>query len=112
MSANGSLALAPLALLALAARKRIAALLLLVFVALHLAYVQRAGGDWMPYGRFVLPLLPVALVLAAWGGQWIADAVRPVLGRASLVLLLYRWRRWRSWCTGPSGTSPPNRCSR
>ena len=62
--------------------------MLLVFVALHLAYVQRAGGDWMPYGRFVLPLLPVALVLAAWGGQWIADALRRVLGRVSLVLLL------------------------
>ncbi len=84
MSANGSLALAPLALLALAARKRIAALLLLAFVALHLAYVVRAGGDWMPYGRFLLPLLPVALVLAAWGGQWIADALRP-LARARVA---------------------------
>ena len=114
MGANGSLALVPLALLALAARKRLAALLLLVFAALHLAYVRRAGGDWMPYGRFVLPLLPVGLVLTAWGGQWIADALGRVdgarlaerspsregsgtlpgfptrrrLGRASLVLLL------------------------
>ncbi len=88
MSANGSLALAPLALLALAARKRIAALLLVVFVALHLAYVVRAGGDWMPYGRFLLPLLPVALVLAAWGGQWIVAALRPWLGRASLAFLV------------------------
>ena len=88
MSANGSLALAPLALLALAARKRIAALLLVVFVALHLAYVVRAGGDWMPYGRFLLPLLPVALVLAVWGGQWIVAALRPWLGRASLAFLL------------------------
>ncbi len=88
MSANGSLALAPLGLLALAARKRTAALLLVAFVALHLAYVVRAGGDWMPYGRFLLPLLPVLLVLAAWGGQWIADALRPRFGRASLVLLL------------------------
>ncbi len=88
MRANGSLALAPLALLALAARQRIVALLLLAFVALHLAYVVRAGGDWMPYGRFLLPLLPVALVLAAWGGQWIADGLRRWLGRASLVLLL------------------------
>lgn len=88
IEANGSLALAPLALLALAARKRIAALLLLAFVAMHLAYVVRAGGDWMPYGRFLLPLLPVALVLAAWGGQWIASALHRWLGRVSLVFLL------------------------
>jgi hypothetical protein len=42
----------------------------------------------MPYGRFLLPLLPVALVLAAWGGQWTAAALRRWLGRAALALLL------------------------
>ena len=90
MSSNGSLVLAPLALLALLGKagKRTGALLLLAFVAVHLAYVERAGGDWMPYGRFLLPLLPVTLVLAAWGGEWIADAFRRWLGRASLALLV------------------------
>jgi len=88
MRANGWLALAPLGLLALVARKRIATLALVAFVAVHVAYVVRAGGDWMPYGRFLLPLLPVMLVLAAWGGQRLAAGLRPRLGRASLVLLL------------------------
>ncbi len=110
--ANGSLALAPLALLALAARKRIAALLLLAFVALHLAYVVRAGGDWMPYGRFLLPL--------AAGGAGAGGVGRPVdrrrapsLARARVagVVCYCRWPRWRSSCTGPSGTSPPSRCN-
>ena len=36
----------------------------------------------------------------------------PCSGARRWCCCCYRWRRWRSWCTGPSGTSPPNRCSR
>lgn len=38
-------------------------------VAAHGAYVVAVGGDWMPAARFVLPVLPLLLLLAQ-GGLW------------------------------------------
>lgn len=46
-----------------------------LFVLGHILYVVRVGGDWMPFGRFLLPILPLALVTAVWGGQALAAAV-------------------------------------
>jgi hypothetical protein len=43
-------------------RRRVAALAGCL-VALHLAYVVRVGGDWMPFGRFVLPVVPLLVSL-------------------------------------------------
>jgi hypothetical protein len=45
-------------------RRRRAAALAGCFVALHLAYVVRVGGDWMPFGRFVLPVVPLLVSLS------------------------------------------------
>ena len=36
-------------------------------IAGHLAYVVVVGGDWMPYYRFVLPVLPLLCVLVQEG---------------------------------------------
>ena len=85
---NGSLVMLPFALLSIARRRRIAGLALASFVALHVTYVVRAGGDWMPYGRFLLPILPLTLVLVAWGGQEIAEIFRPRVGRVATLCLL------------------------
>lgn len=54
----------PAALMALAARWRCSAVLIVVFTA----YVCRVGGDAFAYARFFMPLLPVLAVLAvlAW----------------------------------------------
>jgi hypothetical protein len=49
----------------------------------HLAYVIRVGGDWMPFGRFVLPVVP--LLLAAF-----VTAAEEVAARVAT-----RWRRLR-----------------
>lgn len=33
------------------------------FLALGAAYVVHVGGDWMPYGRFIVPFIPVMVLL-------------------------------------------------
>jgi hypothetical protein len=52
----------------------------IVFVTVHLVYVVTVGGDWMPFARFVLPVVPlmICLIVAA-----AADAMR-ALGRTPL----------------------------
>jgi hypothetical protein len=67
-------------------RRRLDALCLVAFAGLHVAYVIKVGGDWMPYGRFLLPVLPLAAVLVAWGGCDLIGLARGRLGRAALVL--------------------------
>lgn len=42
---------------------------LVVGALANLAYVGKVGGDWMPFHRFLLPILPLAAVLMAWGVQ-------------------------------------------
>ncbi len=39
-------------------------------------YIDRVGGDWMPFRRFFLPILPLACVLIAWGIARVLDDVR------------------------------------
>jgi arabinofuranosyltransferase len=39
------------------------------FVSLYLAYVARVGGDWMPFGRFVIPVLPLLICFQVIGGR-------------------------------------------
>jgi hypothetical protein len=53
-------------------RRRLVAALLGAFVVIHWAYVVKAGGDWMPFGRFILPTVPLLVVLLGAAG---ADAV-------------------------------------
>jgi hypothetical protein len=55
---------------------------LVLFVLGHVLYVVRVGGDWMPFGRFLLPVLPLALVTAVWGGQTLAEAFGGLGGAA------------------------------
>src|SRR6185436_8358379 len=50
-------------------RQRPAALVLGGFLFLHLLYVVQVGGDWMPFGRFVLPVVPPLVVLLGVAAQ-------------------------------------------
>ncbi len=50
----------------LLARRRAAAAWLAAFAVPYLAYVVRVGGDWMPYGRFVIPVAPILIALLVW----------------------------------------------
>ena len=39
------------------------------FVVGHLLYVVKVGGDWMSFGRFVLPVVPLLVVLTVVAGM-------------------------------------------
>jgi hypothetical protein len=59
----GALALLPLAVTAIICGPRREAL------GLSLAVLLNVGGDWMPFNRFLLPVVPLAAVLVGWGVQ-------------------------------------------
>jgi hypothetical protein len=48
---------------------------LLVTLSCYLAYVIAVGGDALVHHRFIVPVLPVFLVLAVWGGRHLLDVV-------------------------------------
>ncbi len=78
------------ALLPLAwARARPAALAVLAAILVRVAFHVWSGGPWMARGRFLIPVLPLVLPLAAWG---VALALRGrwprALGFAALAALL------------------------
>lgn len=50
----------------------------LAAVAVQFLYVIAVGGDWMPLHRFVIPVLPVAAVLAAAWAQTRPGVVAPL----------------------------------
>jgi hypothetical protein len=82
---NGVYAVAPFALY-LVVRRRLAGIFLVLYSVLHAAYVIKVGGDWMPYGRFLLPIFPFALIIAVWAG---ADLVALLRGRLRAAALLF-----------------------
>ncbi|MCG5052795.1 MAG: hypothetical protein KA712_07525 [Myxococcales bacterium] len=59
-------------------RRNLAAAILGAFSVLHLVYVTKVGGDWMPFGRFVLPVVPLLLVLSVVGSRDILDVCSTV----------------------------------
>lgn len=67
--------LAPLGAVWLLARGRGWAAVPLVAATAQLAYVMKVGGDWMPFGRFILPVIPLLLVLLLAG---MVDAIGAV----------------------------------
>lgn len=62
--------------------RRREALPLILYASGHLAYAACVGGDWMPYGRFVLPAVPLLVVLVIWAGNEVGRMV-PLRGFAS-----------------------------
>jgi len=65
----GALALLPLAVLPVVSGPRREALGLSLAVLLQIAHGVNVGGDWMPFNRFFLPIVPLAAVLVGWGVQ-------------------------------------------
>ncbi|MBC8132914.1 MAG: hypothetical protein H7X95_08020 [Deltaproteobacteria bacterium] len=59
----------------LLARARGWAVPLVVAAAAQLLYVMKVGGDWMPFGRFVMPAVPLLTVLLIGG---MVEAVRTI----------------------------------
>ena len=65
-------------------RRRLTAALMGCFVVAHLLYVVKVGGDWMSFGRFVLPVVPLLVVLTIVAG---ADVVTAAFRSRSIL----RW---------------------
>jgi hypothetical protein len=65
----GALALLPLGVLPVASGPRREALCLSLAVLLQAAHAVNVGGDWMPFNRFFLPIVPLSAVLVGWGVQ-------------------------------------------
>jgi hypothetical protein len=75
--------LVPLAVLApLAVRRTPRALAIVLASIAHLASIVAAGGDWMPYARLIVPVLP-SLVLA---GALASRCMRPAIAAARLAV--------------------------
>lgn len=51
---------------------------LLALVAIWFAYVAFSSGDWMPYFRFFVPVLPVVYLLMMQGAIDVADVLGPM----------------------------------
>jgi hypothetical protein len=59
-------------------------------IVLYLVFAGMTGGDWMPFNRFLLPVVPLGAILATWGAaRFREDAQRfPLLLRAGAQGLL------------------------
>jgi arabinofuranosyltransferase len=90
----GLFAFVPLALAPLFWGPRREAAALWTAIALQLAYVAHVGGDWMPFQRFFLPVVPLGAVLAGLGVDRLSRNLRALRGalawplRAGLVAAL------------------------
>jgi hypothetical protein len=86
----GGLPLLPLLFLPLIRGARREAACLAVAVLLQVFYAISVGGDWMPFNRFFLPVVPLVAVLAGWGSEqfWRTFAHSRIMVRWSAHLLL------------------------
>jgi hypothetical protein len=50
-------------------RRQLGAALVGCYVFVHWTYVMMVGGDWMPFGRFILPTVPLLVVLLGAAGS-------------------------------------------
>jgi arabinofuranosyltransferase len=88
----GALALLPLAAFPIVrGPRRGEAIGLSLAVLLQSAHAVNVGGDWMPFNRFFLPIVPLAAVLVGWGVQQVwrisAQYAWPQRGAALVSLL-------------------------
>lgn len=82
----GILALLPIAVLPVMRGPRRAAAALLCAVLLQIFYATTVGGDWMPFNRFFLPVVPLGAVLIGWGMQRVGLLFRALRGVPSAIV--------------------------
>lgn len=80
----GALPLLPLLGVPLVRGPRYEAACLSIAVVLQLFHAVNVGGDWMPFNRFFLPIVPLLAVLVAWG---VAGAFQSVVASSWVVRL-------------------------
>ncbi|MEO7032888.1 MAG: hypothetical protein ABI335_03645, partial [Polyangiaceae bacterium] len=90
----GAIPLLPLLAVPLVRGPRREAVGLAFAIALQVAYAMTTGGDWMPFNRFFLPIVPLVAVLAGWGVEQVwqlgreLDAGSRWLSRAAVLVAL------------------------
>lgn len=91
--ALGLQALLPLAFIAVARKPSRDTVFVALLILCHGSYVLQTGGDWMPFWRFFIPVLPLVMVLVAWGisEAWQACGRLPLWARAVPAAVI-------SWC--------------
>ncbi|MGC4092459.1 MAG: hypothetical protein QM756_32195 [Polyangiaceae bacterium] len=72
----GLVALLPLALVPLLWGPRREAAALWTAIALQVGYATHVGGDWMPFERFFLPVVPLGAVLTGLGFDRVSHGLR------------------------------------
>ncbi len=82
----GAMALLPIVSLPLMRGPRRATAALGSAVLLQVAYATSVGGDWMPFNRFFLPVVPLCAVLVGWGVQRIWLTFRTLRGMPRALL--------------------------
>lgn len=75
LAATGVLVMVPFLILLLHRLAR-PVWLLVFYAAGHTAYVIRVGGDWMPFSRFFVPIVPIVYVLCVWAVVDVAARAR------------------------------------
>ena len=80
--ALGLLAAVPVGIAALVRKPRADALLLWTIAGVQCVYVVAIGGDWMPMARWLIPVVPLFLVLVAWGGE---DVLQRISARGWMI---------------------------
>jgi arabinofuranosyltransferase len=57
-------------------RRQRPALLIGLFALVQVVYAARVGGDWMPNARFLLPAVPLFIVLLAWAAEGLIESAK------------------------------------
>lgn len=73
------------AIFACARRFDASRLFLAALVCTQLSYAISVGGDWMPFNRFALPILPALTILFVWGLSDIWHLARSTSPRAAIL---------------------------
>ncbi|MBW1865372.1 MAG: hypothetical protein JRI64_07055 [Deltaproteobacteria bacterium] len=89
----GLLVVMPVAAIALIRKPRADVLLLWLLFLAQCIYAVVVGGDWMPFARLLLPVVPLIIVAFAWGNEELVGFVRD---HQSLAFLSFGGRAGRT----------------
>jgi len=65
-------------------------------IVAHLSYILLVGGDWMPFYRFIMPVIPLLFLLMQKGIVRLYELARPArlvhkLSGAAILAILFAW---------------------
>ncbi|QQR80915.1 MAG: hypothetical protein IPJ69_01840 [Deltaproteobacteria bacterium] len=76
LKSTGFLAALPLIIYMIIKNRNYKTVFSLLFITLHIFYVIHVGGDWMPFERFFIPILPIIFSLMSAGACEMIKSLR------------------------------------